>query len=141
MRFFQFVYTWIYKYKHHSSRDNKNKPNSYFSKLEIYMLFEETETEENRSSQSDMNNLDNGFSRIQFESSTSEEQTTNDDDDDMDSQVWREIESESDNEFSEYYGKIEEVPTNSEDSAIDPIDCYRHFITDEIIDLMVRETN
>ena len=22
-----------------------------------------------------------------------------------------------------------------------PIDCYRHFITDEIIDLMVRETN
>ncbi len=24
---------------------------------------------------------------------------------------------------------------------VNPIDCYRHFITDEIIDLMVRETN
>ncbi len=36
---------------------------------------------------------------------------------------------------------IEEVPTNSEDGVINPIDCYRHFITDEIIRLMVRETN
>jgi hypothetical protein len=36
---------------------------------------------------------------------------------------------------------MEEVPTNSEDGVINPIDCYRHFIIDEIIRLMVRETN
>jgi hypothetical protein len=29
----------------------------------------------------------------------------------------------------------------SEDGTVNPIDCYRHFITDEIIRLMVRETN
>ena len=53
----------------------------------------------------------------------------------MDSQVWAEIEPESDTEFSEDYGMMEEVPANSEDSTINPIDCYRHFITDEIISL------
>jgi hypothetical protein len=36
---------------------------------------------------------------------------------------------------------LEEVPTNSEDNTINPIDCYRNFMTDEIISLMVRETN
>ncbi len=40
----------------------------------------------------------------------------------MDSSVWGEIESESDTEFSEDYGMMEEVPTNSEDSTINPID-------------------
>ena len=106
------------------------------------MLFEETDTEESGNSQSDVSSLDDGFSRIQFESTSSEEQVTDDgDDDDMDSQVWSEIESESDNEFSEDYGMMEGVPANSEDGAINPIDCYRHFIIDEIIHLMVRETN
>ena len=32
------------------------------------------------------------------------------------------------------------MPT-SEDGTINPIDCYRDFITDEVINLMVRETN
>ncbi|CAF1085913.1 unnamed protein product [Didymodactylos carnosus] len=105
------------------------------------MLFEETDTEESGDSESDMSSLDNGFSRMQFESSSSEEQVTDDGDDDVDSQVWSEIESESDIEFSEDYGMMEEVPADSEDSAINPIDCYRHFITDEIISLMVRETS
>ena len=106
------------------------------------MLFEETDTEESGNSQSDVSSLDDGFSRMQFESTSSEEKVTDDgDDDDMDSQVWSEIESESDNEFSEDYGMMEEVSTNSEDGVINPIDCYRHFITDEIIHLMVRETN
>ena len=41
---------------------------------------------------------------MQFESSSSEEQVTEDGDDDMNSQVWGEIESESDIEFSEDYG-------------------------------------
>ena len=106
------------------------------------MLFEETDTEESGNSQSDVSSLDDGFSRMQFESSSSEEQVTDDnDDDDMDSQVWSDIESESDTEFSEDYGMMEEVSANSEDDVINPIDCYRHFITDEIIHLMVRETN
>jgi hypothetical protein len=67
------------------------------------MLFEETNTEESGNSQSDVSSLDDGFSRMQFESTSSEEVT--------------------------------------DDGVINPIDCYRHFITDEIIRLMVRETN
>ena len=49
----------------------------------------------------------------------------------MDSEVWGKIESESDTEFLEDYGMMEEVPANSEESTINPIDCYRQFITDE----------
>ena len=51
------------------------------------MLFEEMDTEESRDSQSDVSSLDDGFSRMQFESSSSEEQVTDDSDDDVDSQV------------------------------------------------------
>ena len=54
---------------------------------------------------------------------------------------WNEIKSESDAEFMEDHGLVKEVTSLTEDNTIDPIDCYRHFITDEIIDLMVRETN
>ena len=36
---------------------------------------------------------------------------------------------------------VQEVQANSEDSTINPIACYRYFITDEIITLIVRETN
>ena len=75
------------------------------------MLFEETDTEESGDSQRDMSSLDNGFFRMQFESSSSEEQVMDDgDDDDVDSQVWGEIELESETEFSEDYGMMEEVP-------------------------------
>ena len=81
------------------------------------------------------------MSKIQFESSSSKEQVTDDDDDNADSQVWSEIESESDVEFLKDYRMVEEVLTDSEDSAINPIDCYRYIIADEIISLMVRETN
>ena len=52
-----------------------------------------------------------------------------------------EIESESDTKFLEDYGMMGKVPANSEDSTINPIDCYRQFITDEIISRMVHETN
>jgi hypothetical protein len=55
------------------------------------MLFEETDTEESGDSQSDVSSLDNGFSRMQFESSSSEAQVTDDGDDDMNSQVWGQI--------------------------------------------------
>ena len=64
------------------------------------MLFEETDTDESGDSQSDVSSLNNDFSRMQFES-TSTEEVTDDGDDDLDSQVWSEIESESDPEFSE----------------------------------------
>ena len=89
-----------------------------------------------------MSSLDDGFSRMQFESINSEE-VSDDGDDDVDSQIWSkiELELESDTEFSEDYGMMEEVPANSEDKTYNPTDCYRHFLTDEIISLVVRETN
>lgn len=89
-------------------------------------------------SQSDVSSLDDDFARIQFQSSSSEEEITGGD---RDSQVWTEIESETHVEFQGDHGIVEEVPTTSEDNPISPIDCYRHFITDEIISLMVHETN
>ena len=55
--------------------------------------------------------------------------------------MWSEIQPESDAEFMEDYGLVQEVTSASKDNTILLIDCYRHFITDEIIDLMVRETN
>ena len=55
--------------------------------------------------------------------------------------MWDEIESGLDVEFLEDYGMAIEVPANSQDTTIIPIDCCRYFITDEIISLMFRETN
>ncbi|CAF4261653.1 unnamed protein product [Rotaria sordida] len=74
---------------------------------------------------------------MQFESSSSEEVS----DYGLDSQVSNEIESVSDAEFQEDHGLVEEVTPTSEDNTINPIDCYRHFIIDAIISLMVHETN
>lgn len=75
---------------------------------------------------------------MQLKNGSSDEEVIGDD---MDSQAWHEIESESDEEFLDDHGLIEEVSSISEDNTINPIDCYRHFITEEIIDLMVRETD
>ena len=55
--------------------------------------------------------------------------------------VWKEIKSESDEEFMEDHGLVEEVTSATEDHMVNPIDCYRHYITDKIIALMVLETN
>jgi hypothetical protein len=105
------------------------------------MLFEEMDTEESGNSQSDVSSLDNDFSRVRFESSSAEEQVMDDDgDDDAHLHVWGEIESESDAEFSEEYGMMEELSAKSEVSTNNPVDCYWHFITNEIISLKVRET-
>jgi hypothetical protein len=87
------------------------------------MSFEETDIEESANS---------------LESGTSEEEVS---DDEVDSHSWHEIESESDGDFLEDDGLIEEVTPASEHNTIDPVDCYRHFITGEIHDLMIRETN
>jgi hypothetical protein len=83
------------------------------------MSVEKTDTEDSGNSLSDVSGLD----------------------DDVDLQVWSEIESESDTEFQEGYGIVEEVTSASEDNTVNPVDCYRHFTIDEIISFMVCETN
>lgn len=67
------------------------------------MLFEKTDAMESGNSQSDASSSDNRLFTMQFESFSSKEHVT-DDDDAVNSQVWGEIESESDAEFSEDYG-------------------------------------
>ena len=102
------------------------------------MSFQQTDTEDSTSSLSEVSSLDDHFDAMQLEIGSSDEELI---DDDMDSQAWNEIESESDEEFLHDHGLIEEVTSISEDNTINPIDCYQHFITNEIIDLMVCETN
>ncbi|CAF1273693.1 unnamed protein product [Rotaria sp. Silwood1] len=104
------------------------------------MSFEEIDTEDSASSLSEVSSLDDEFDTMHLDFDSSEEVTDYDDDDDMDLHTWNEIEPESDAEFLEDHGLIEDVTSISEDNTINPIDCYRHFITDEIIDLIVRET-
>jgi hypothetical protein len=102
------------------------------------MSFEDIDTEESTSSLSEVSSLDNDLDSMHLESESSVEEMS---DDEMDSNSWNEIKSESDAEFMEDHELVEEVTSLTEDNTIDPIDCYRHFITDEIIDLMIRETN
>ncbi len=85
-----------------------------------------------------MSSLDDDFDGMHLESGSSDEEMT---DDEVDCNVWNEIKSESDAEFMEDHGLVEEVTSVSEDNTIDSIDCYRHLITDEIIGLIVGETN
>ncbi|CAF2787935.1 unnamed protein product [Rotaria sp. Silwood2] len=102
------------------------------------MLSEEASTEDSVDTLSEVSCLDDDFARMHFESASSGEDVT---DDEMDSNIWSEIKSESDGEFLEDHGLTEQATSTSEDGTVNPIDCYRHFITDEIISLMVRETN
>ena len=102
------------------------------------MSSEEASTGDSIDSLSEVSSLDDDFAKMHFESTSSDEEVT---DDEVDSNVWSEIESESDGEFLEDHGIVEQVTPTSEDGTINPIDCYRHFITDEVISLMVRETN
>ncbi|CAF1029092.1 unnamed protein product [Didymodactylos carnosus] len=97
------------------------------------MLFEEIDTEESTSSLSEVSSLDDDLDGMHLESGSSVEEMS---DDEMDSSSWNEIKSESYAEFMENRGLVEEVASLTEDNTIDLIDCYRHFITDEIIDLM-----
>jgi hypothetical protein len=102
------------------------------------MSFEEMDTEDSASSFDEVSSLDDDFDAMYLESDDFDKEGI---DDDMDSHTWNEIESESDAEFLEDHGLTEEITSISGDNTINPIDCYRHFITDEIIDLIVRETN
>ncbi len=100
------------------------------------MSFEEIDTEESTNSLSEESSLDDDLDSMHLESGSSDEEIT---DVVMDSNVWNEIKPESNAKFMEDYGLVEDVTSLIEDNTIDPVDCYRHFITDEIIDLMVRE--
>jgi hypothetical protein len=99
------------------------------------MSFEETDTEESASSLSELSFLDDDLDRMHLESGSSDEEMS---DDEVGSNVWNEIESESDADFMEDHGLVEEVTSVSEDNMVNPIDCYRHFITDESIDRQSR---
>jgi hypothetical protein len=106
------------------------------------MSFEEIDTESSASSFSEVSSLNDEFDTMHLDFGSSDEEVTDDEDDDeINSHTWNEIEPESDAEFLEDHGLIEDVISTSEDNTINPIDCYGHFITDKIIDLMVRETN
>ena len=102
------------------------------------MSFEEIDTEESTSSLSEVNSLDDDLDSMRLESGSSVEEMS---DDEMDSNSWNQIKSESDAEFMEEHGLDEDVTSLTKDNTIHFIDCYWHFITDEIINLMVRETN
>ena len=102
------------------------------------MSFEETDTEESAGSLSERSFLDNDLDRMHLESESSNEEMSGGE---VSSNVWNEIESESDAEFMEDHGLVEEVISASKNNVVNPIDCNRQFITHEIIDLIVRETN
>ena len=102
------------------------------------MSSQEVSTEDSVDSLSEVSSLDDDFAKMHFTSASSDEEVT---DNEVDSNVWSEIKSGSGGECLKDYGVVQSVTPTSEDSTINPIDCYRHFITDEIISLMVREIN
>lgn len=102
------------------------------------MSFKESDIDQSASSLSELRFLDDDLGRIHVESGSSDEEIS---DEEMSSNVSKEIASELDEEFMEDHELVEEVTSALEDHTVNSIDCYRHFNTDEIIDLMVRETN
>ena len=85
------------------------------------MSSEEVNTEDSVDSLSEVSSLDDAFVRMHFESASSGEEII---DNEMDSNVWSEIESESDSKCLEDHGTVEPVISTSGDGAINPIDCY-----------------
>ena len=79
------------------------------------MSFQQANTEDSASSLSEMSSLDDHFDAMQLEIGSFDEEVV---DDDMDSQAWNEIESESDEEFLDDHGLIEEVTSILEDNTI-----------------------
>src|SRR5947209_27203 len=98
------------------------------------MLTEKASTEDRIDSLSVVSSLDDDFAGMHLESASSDAQIM---DDEVDSNVWSGIKSESDGEFVEDHGTVEQVMPTFEDDTINPIDCYQHFITDQVISLMV----
>jgi len=98
----------------------------------------EAGTDDSVDSLSGVSSLNKNLPAMHLASASSDEEVT---DDEIDSHVWSEIDSESNSVFLEDHGIVEQVTRTFQDSTINPIDCYRHFITNEIIGLMVHETN
>ena len=96
------------------------------------MSFGESETDDSSSSFIEVSSLGDDFIRMDLESGNFDKGT----DDGLDSRVWSEIQPESDLESMGDYGLVQEVTATWGDSTILPIDCYRHFVTDEIIELI-----
>ncbi len=78
------------------------------------MSSEEVSTVDSADSLTEVSSLDDDFARMHFESASSDEEVT---DDEMDSNVWSEIESESDGEFPEDHGIVAKVTPTSKGSA------------------------
>ena len=92
----------------------------------------ESETDDSASSFIEVSSLDDDFIRMDLESRNFDEGTN----DGLYSQVWSEIQPESDVESMGDYGLVQEVKATWGDNKILSIDCYRHFVTDEIIELI-----
>ena len=86
------------------------------------MSSEEIETEESTSSLCEVSSLDDDLDHMHLKSGSFLEEMF---DDEIDSNSWNEIKSESDAEFIEDHGFVEEVTFLTEDNTIDRIDSYR----------------
>ena len=84
---------------------------------------EETDTKVNTSSLSEAGSLNDDFDRMNLQPNSSDEEST---DGEVNLHVGNEIESDSDEEFLENHGFVEELTSISKDATIDPINCYRH---------------
>lgn len=104
----------------------------------VYMSFQESETEERTSLLSEVSSLDDDFFMIDLESGNSDKDIT---DNEVDSQVWSERQAVSNAEIKEDYGLIREGTSVPGDNTLSPIDWYHHFITEGIMELLVREGN
>ena len=102
------------------------------------MSSKEVSIDDSVDSLNEVSSLGDDLARVHYESASSDEEVTGDE---LDSNVWTGIESESDGACPEDDGTVEPVTLTAEDGTINPIDCCRHFITEKVISLMVRETN
>lgn len=94
------------------------------------MSFKEMDTADGTDPLSEVDSLDEHFDATCLESDTSNEEGAADG-----------MEPEPNAEFMGDYGLVEEVTSFPGDNTINPIDCHRHFITDAMINLKVREIN
>ncbi|CAF1602551.1 unnamed protein product [Adineta ricciae] len=103
--------------------------------------FDETDTEDSTSSLIELGSLNDELDTMNLDFDNSDEEVSDHEGDKIVSHTCDGIKPKSNAEFLEEHELNEDVISTLEDKAVNPIDCYRHFITDEIIDLMVRETN
>ena len=98
----------------------------------IHISFGESETDESASSLIEVSSLDVDFIRMDLESGNLDQGT----DDGLDSRVWSGTQPESDLQFMKDYGLVQEVTDTWGDNTNPAIDCYRHFVTLKIVELI-----